>query len=329
MNYLLALSFIILKLLFIKCEPQQLSVFSSAPNTNIQYTRINLEDGSFNISITSQNAFEILGITSYDGVNWYDMIAWTAPTFSPASFSDLEQGTIIFSSFFGGGQDAVAYNLQPLAFDNVTGEGYYAGWLKKNNQLVMMGWACYIDNSAFFFNHTSYIVDMTYSNSIVGALDQNSNTFFINYVSSEGKRNILTYNTFGTQGDVIEYPFTVDSASALTSQVYMFYSSVGEGGLFMVDCGNNMISLLSVQLDQSTTTASSKVIVSESNAAGKPTDGLPFVYVNQLDRYVYLLSKPTNATSYTITRVDLTNFQTFSVTTNDITTEYNFALYYY
>ncbi|EFA77350.1 hypothetical protein PPL_12562 [Heterostelium album PN500] len=272
--------------------PHTLAFFSSPPQGSketFKYTKINLKDGSLNKTLTSQNNYNIISVTDYDGVNWYDFLFQqiyinSHPTFGPGSFSDLGYGFVTFSDYYGNGMGVFNFTKQFVPQSKVTLDLYLPAWNHNNYNLDILTFDNYdasIDR--FYYNKTGFVVDPKYTNSLVGALDQNTGLYYVNYVT-DNTRSILVFNTLSTDQPVKQYKFTEDVSSGLSSQVYLLFTSIGNI-LYMVDTGNQMISLIAIELSDSAMTAQSKVVYSTSNAFGSPSDGLPFAYTENTDRH--------------------------------------------
>ncbi|EFA77922.1 hypothetical protein PPL_08565 [Heterostelium album PN500] len=272
--------------------PYTLAFFSSPPlgsKETFKFTKINLKDGSLNKTLTSQNNYNIISVTDYDGVNWYDFLFQqiylnSHPTFGPGSFSDLGYGFDTFSDYYGNGMGVFNFTKQFVPQSKVTLDLYLPAWNHNNYNLDILTFDNYdasIDR--FYYNRTGFVVDPKYTNSLVGALDQNTGLYYVNYVT-DNTRSILVFNSLSTDQPVKQYKFIEDVSSGLSSQVYLLFTSIGNI-LYMVDTGNQMISLIAIELSDSAMTAQSKVVYSTSNAFGSPSDGLPFAYTENTDRH--------------------------------------------
>ncbi|KAN0038771.1 hypothetical protein ACTA71_000959 [Dictyostelium dimigraforme] len=332
--------------------PLLISFFSNDPtrDTLFKFNRVDLQDGSLNITLYTQSTGygKMLGVTGYDGVNWFDYQFKTDSDpneFLDGGISDLGQGDQSAAWLNTGDYEThpaiVDYNPHPMGEDDARKEFLSVGWSKKTQTLLILGFNYGDYNMFFYYNVTQYQVSPTYENTLTQCYDYTQGLMYINYINpTTTQRQILMYQPFNhTDGLTIdEYSFEpgTDLTKSTESTVYLFYSTVGnqkESPLYMVEVANvtgtnSTVNLLSIGLSTTGYTASSSIILSLDNSYGSNVDGLPLCYLDQHDQYLILLSKPTSTMSYTITIVDLiNNYKTTSITT-DVVDFYNYGLYY-
>ncbi|KAN0019642.1 hypothetical protein ACTFIU_002860 [Dictyostelium citrinum] len=332
--------------------PKLLSFFSNDPsrNTLFKFNRVDLEDGSLNITLyTRSTAYgKMLGVTGYDGVNWFDYqfrFQTDADEFQDGGISDLGQGDSsaawMNADFFETHPAIVDWIPHPIGQDYERSEYLSVGWSMKTQALLILGFNYADNNMLFYYNITQYQVSPNFENSLTQCYDYSQGLMYINYINpTTTQRQILVYQPFNhTDGlSIDEYSFEAgaDLTKSTESNVYLFYSTVGnqkESPLYMVEVANvtgtnSTINLLSIGLSTTGYTASSSIILSLDNSYGSNIDGIPLCYLDQLHQYLILLSKPTSRMSYTITTVDLiNNYKTTSITT-DVVDFYNYGLYY-
>ncbi|KAK5579208.1 hypothetical protein RB653_008887 [Dictyostelium firmibasis] len=332
--------------------PVLLTFFSNDPSrdTLFKLNRVDLEDGSLNITIyTKYTGYgKMLGVTGYDGVNWFDYQFKTDSgsfDFFDGGVSDLGQGDTsaawLNADFYETHPAIVDFNPHPIGMDDARREYLSVGWSMKTQELLILGFNYGNYNMFFYYNSTQYQVSPTYQNSLTQCYDYDQSLMYINYINpTTTQRQILVYQPFNLTDalSVDEYSFEpgTDLTKSTESNVYLFYSAIvnqNETPLYMVEVANvtgtnSTINLLSVGLSATGYTASSNIILSLDNSYGSNIDGIPFCYLDQHHQFLILLSKPTSTMSYTITTVDLiNNYKTTSITT-DVVDFYNYGLYY-